>query len=199
MSQSAEFFDGFTYGMPRQEVSRRLHITDNKAAAILVAPTPVQFLGETWEETFLFDSDNALRGIILINGKRSQDGYLATQKELIQSGWMPVAVEIDDATFDIFGEGRRDNYDESLNALEEFERKAVGEGRAITVYFLAADFVSEMLNKPAVKFWGDAVDKGPQKLCMLSLISDVNNLKLSFVAPLLARKAALKYGQMIKR
>ena len=140
-----------------------------------------------------------MRQIILIRTSIDKDSWLTVQEDLIKKSWIPVAVDTEDATYDLFEHAHPEGHKEEIKALVDFENEALQKGRGITVYIFPADFASKMLKNTKIKFWANAVDKAQENFCLLSMMADADKLKLSFTCPLLVRKAALKYGEKIKR
>ena len=201
MNRAAILLDDYYYGMPRKDILAKLKIPlpPDHEQRILRDPGEISFLGYNWEELFYFDNDEALRQIILIRATRDGETFRSIQEELINSGWTPVSVEMDEATFDIFGLANRRDHEITNRELKEFESQALEKNDSVTVYFFPAAFADKVLTDSKIKFWANAIDKAPENFCLLSFAADANNIKLSFTAPLLSRKAALKYGEKIKR
>lgn len=197
--KKALLFDNFYYGMPRNEIEKKLQISnlnENKEK-LLKSPNPVSYLDMEWEEIFYLNNENLLREIILSRIGQEEKNYLSVQKALVKNGWLPVAAEIEEATFDLFEQGESRLEDET--SLIAFENKALNNGKDLAIYFFPTAFAQNALHNCKIKFWANAIDKAPDNFCLLSLMQDADNLKLSFTAPLLSRRDALKYGQMIRR
>lgn len=203
MDQTTMLFDSFKYGMSREEIAQRLKIANAAPNAIdrwtLRAPGGVNFLQETWEESFDFNNNDALRQIILTRAVNERDEYLSVQEALLKEGWTPVAVDTDEDSFDAFRHREPGDPAMSRKALDSFEKEAIQLGKEMTVYFFPSSFADKVMKNLKIKFWTDAMDKARENFCLLSLMVNPDNIRLSFSAPLLSRKAALKYGEMIKK
>lgn len=203
MDPSALLFDNFAYGMTRPEIEERLGATSPAGRELdrwtLAAPGGAAFLGEKWEEIFSFDNKGGLRQIILVRPAGGADGFFSVQEALIKEGWEPAAAEADDEAFDAFGQNERGDQAALKKALAGFESRALQNGKDVTVYFFPSEFAGKALKNLKIKFWANAMDKAGENFCLLSLMAGADNIRLSFTAPLLSRKAALQYGSMIKR
>ena len=194
-------FENYAYGMTRDEV-----IASSGASAcpeapanrlLLCASDPANFLGISWREMFWFNNLDELQQIMLIRPDEPIASLAQAQDALTANGWRAVFLETDGVAFDALEETRRRKAEDVEKAREDFEARALREKSGLTIYFFPAEFAQKGMGK--AKSYSQAVDSAGETFVMISLMLDGDNLKLAFTAPLLARKNALRYGQIIKR
>ncbi len=82
---------------------------------------------------------------------------------------------------------------------EEFVQDGLESENGLTISFFPKQFVENALKDAEITSWSQAVDQASEDLRMLNLKTDKNNIVISFTIPLLSRKNALRYGQIIRR
>lgn len=193
-------FENYSYGMPRGDVLSiaKAGPCEPPHPLALCASSPVEFLNLKWQTSFWFNNEDRLQQIMLTRDYSAKESFSALEKELKSAGWLPVYFESDDGALDLVEQSHIQTGAESGKLAEEFVSNALKNG-GVTVSFLPSQFVLQALQNASIATWSQAVDNGPEDLRMLSLRIDRVRLAASFTAPLLSRKNALRYGQMIKR
>lgn len=193
-------FENYAYGMSRDEVMARSGATACPEAGanslLLCAPGPVKFLGLDWREMFWLNNLGELQQIILNRSDDSAGSLAALRGALAGAGWRPVLLETDGAVLDLLEQASR-NEENAESVREDFVARALREGTGLTIHFFPADLAQKLMGKAGS--YAQGVDRAGENIVLISLMLTDGNMKLAFTAPLLSRKNALRYGQMIKR
>lgn len=202
MDTPACLFENFMYDMPKPEVVQKTGAApcpgypNNRQ--MFCASKPVEFLGLSWQMMFSFNNDEKLQQVILVPEKEREASYEETVARLRENGWTPVFLEIDGDAFDWIDAKRQMDEEDGDKRFKEMEQKGIS-GGFLSLYFFPTDFLEKTLNNKKMTTWTQAVDAAQETFRLLCLSVDGKNIRLSFTCPLLSRKSALRYGQMIKR
>lgn len=197
---AARLFENYIYGMTRNAVIAQCgavpcpEAPDN--ALLLCAPTKVKFLELEWRESFWFNNLAQLQQVVLETSVKSMADVAEVEKKMLNAGWERGYVETGDADFDILEHYKDVDFEKMFSAMHEFEDKRKKEA-GLSVYYLPDKYFRQVVGK--IGSWSLAVDKAPENLVVAQLFIDALKLKMFFTAPLLSRKNALRYGEMIKR
>lgn len=194
-------FEDFSYGMAKSQVLAKAEAeacTPPHPLA-LCAVAPVEFLQLKWQATFWFNNEDKLQQIMLAHAGSEPDSLRQLERKLKNAGWLPVYFESDTGALDLIEQSREHGEAELPKIADRFVQAGLDSGGEIAVSFLPAKFAEKALKNASISTWSQAVDSGPDDLRMLDLRIAENNITASFTLPLLSRKNALRYGQMIKR
>ena len=201
--QNPALFEDYIWGMPKKEIIEKSgagSCPDERSNPLtLCASEPVNYAGVPWREIFWFNNDNELRQVMLSRSGSVAGDFNSILNTLPSLGWVPIFLETPDGALDILEETRINGAEKTEDARNDFEEKALKNGASLTILFFPADFGRKSLNNSRLKSYSQAMAKAPENFCVLSLMLEEDNLKLSFTAPLLTRKDVLKYGQKINR
>lgn len=194
MENAAELFGEYFYGMDRAKVIDKSGASpcadDAGNSLVLCAAKPVDYLHLTWRERFYFNNLGELQQVLL---EREAGKWLDVKEAMPGAGWRPVFLEAQDSAFDLIAQAHKLGKAEAEKLADEFAAAALSKG--LVIYFFPQGFAA----KSRAQSYGKALDKSPEDLVMVMLMIDENGMKLAFYAPNLARKNALRYGEMIKR
>lgn len=199
MPYKAILFAAFTYGMPKSSVIKICGAVpcqdapDNRL--LLCAPETVKFIGFDWRTMFWFNNQDELQQVLL--AMRDSVSAMEIQNSLKNNGWRPALVETDDAVLDVLEKAKNAGVEKAAAELADLEAIYINKDDNITIYFLPQQFAEETMGK--LKTYSQAVDSAQESLVVAALMIGNGQYKLSFTAPLLSRKNALRYGQVIKR
>lgn len=194
-------YEDFYYGMPKKDVRKKISMAsdgENKSLQ-LTNPAPAEFAGQKWQEIFNFNNLGELQEVILAQEGQIARKYAPLLQTLQGAGWQPAYYENGKTAFDLLAAVRQHGLEAAEKLRADFMRKAISEPDYLTVTFFPAAFLAKVRQNAKIKTWNQAVDKAPENFCQLTLMTDADNIKLSFTTPLLARKNALRYGEMIRR
>lgn len=199
MEAEAILFEDYAYGTSKQAITEKANaVICPKGVGgplALCAPALIEFLQDKWQEIFVFNNQDELQQIMLIHeGKNQIDSVL---EKLERKGWRPAMLENEDSVADMLEEAHRITASSATSQVEEFIDHAKESKSWLTIHFFPAPLLEEAMK--AGEGYNQAIDKAGENFCLISLMADADTLKLTFTAPLLARKNALRYGQMIKR
>lgn len=192
-------FGEYRYGMAKDAVAAIAGPCQETQPLVFRAPRPVGWLGQEWQETFSFNSLNELQEVALSQAGKDAADCMAVQKALIGAGWQPAFLETDGAALDALKETRLKGADEAARERDAFEEKALRNGGTLTVSFLPEAFAKRIMKSARTKTYDQALDNGPENTVVAALTAYEGNLSLTFRAPLLSRRNALRYGQVIRR
>ncbi|MBD5641794.1 MAG: hypothetical protein HDQ91_05190, partial [Desulfovibrio sp.] len=116
--------------------------------------------------------------------------YRDVMAGLEKAGWLPVFLEEPESAHDIFAVKDRDFGKYAMPA---------NSGAPFTIHFLQGSLREKLLGIAAIKSYDDAIEKAGESVIVCSMMCGDGWLKLSFTAPILSRKDALRYGQMIRK
>lgn len=189
MKKAPVLLDGCFFGMSRADVCQKAHAApcaDNSFALCAAA----SFAGFDWQEAFIFNNQDELKEIILRQPCDHPGIYRDVVAGLEQAGWLPVFLEEQDSAYDLFAARDQDSGKGATpaNPSEPF-----------AIHFLQARAREKLLGKAAIKNYADAIEKAGENVVVCSMMCGGGWLKLSFAAPILSRKDALRYGQMIRK
>lgn len=194
--EKVNLFDDFYYGMTGSKIKS---ITSAKPDArnrlILQAPEPVRYLDLAWHEQFFLNNQDELQQIVLVAVEPVSVATIA--KALQHADWQPIFLETEDYAFDRLQEANAQGKDHATELVEEFIRSRHGSNANCSISFLPATYADYAL-KNGMDF-NQAVDSAGENFVAIRLMATEGDLKLSFTAPLLSRKNALRYGQIIRR
>lgn len=187
MQRAPILFDGCSFGMMKADVSQKAQASPCEDNSFALCAKTV-FVDLEWQETFIFNNQDELKEIILSCDQPRK--YRDVMAGLEQAGWLPVFLEEPDSAYDFFA--ARD---------QDFSKTAPSESpkEPFTIHFLHGAVRDKLLGKAAVKSYDAAIEKAGESVVVCSMMCGDGWLKLSFTAPLLSRKDALRYGQMIRR
>lgn len=187
----AVLFGDYPYGMTKAQIEAATPLApcpDNPGNAfILCNPKPVLYLQRDWRESFIFNNESSLQEVVLV--RNTEDDFETLTKALGGAGWVPVSLETDDKVIDI--------YDKGNPVGGDFPAAQFSGGDSATLHFFPKKFVAKTLSTR--NSFSLAMDDGGEAFVLLTMMWGNGMVKLSFTAPLLSRKYALRYGQMIKR
>lgn len=195
----AVLFGPYSYGMTMDAVRACGQLAPQAQGLTLEGATTVDFLHLQWEETFYFNNLHQLQEVILTRPGANVEDCLALLTALSQDAWQPVAVESEDGVFDLLEASATGDAATAQAQLREYVQKNLQPGSSITVTCFPTDYAQHSLQTRKFKGWLEALDKAPQTFRTLTLMVGNDHTRLAFGAPLLSRKNALRYGQMIKR
>lgn len=199
--KAPRLFEDFTYGMSRDELAGRTNARPCPEAPdnnlILCAPETINLFGRDWRELFYFNNLAELQQVSLVSEADGADQFKALQAALINAGWRPVFLESPRDALDILAETKRKGAEKAEGLLGEFEENALGEAPGLKVFFFPNVYAEKVMGK--LDHWSLAVDKATENFVMADLDADADAIRLTYTAPLLSRKNALRYGQMIRK
>lgn len=198
----AMLFDNFCYGMAKSEVNSLVEgqpCADAPENSLLLCSVhPVEFLNTRWNERFWFNNLQELQELILEHEADANASAVFIMDELLHSDWMPVYAETEDNAFDLLEVSKKHNPEIAEKSFKEFCTKNLEKGLLMTIYYFPQEFVNKIMGK--VKSRTKAIDeKATENFVQLGMTINAGKISLSFTAPLLSRKNALRYGQFIKR
>lgn len=196
----AMLFENYIYGMTRDAViakSGAIPCPDAPNNALLLcAPARVKFLGLEWRESFWFNNLDELQQVVLEASSISAANLDDVENKMRGAAWEPVYLETANAAFDMLEHRKGPDIEKIFAAMREFEARRDPNGD-LSVYYFPLDYFQKVAGK--IKSWSIAVDEARENLVVAQLVIEPAKLEIFFTAPLLSRKNALRYGEMIKR
>lgn len=192
-------FGEYRYGMAKEAVGSLAGPCQETQPLVFRAPRPVAWLGQEWQETFSFNSLNELQEVALSQAGKDATDYMAVQEALIGAGWQPAFLERNGAALDALHDARLKDAGEAAEKRAAFEEAALRDGETLTVSFLPEAFARKAMKSARAKTYEQALDSGPEGTVVAALTFYEGNMSLAFRAPLLSRRNALRYGQVIRR
>lgn len=193
MKNSPMLFDSFGYGMAKGAITKKVACSpcpDAPNNKLMICTTgDVPYIDQDWQEVFYFNNLDELQQVMLV---RPGNDWLPALNSLEKAGWRPVFFESRDGVFDIFENLRNNSVEECSKSAQDFAERAFQEGELSISCFPSG-------YSPGLATYNEALDKAPENIVITSLMAGNGNLRLAFIAPLLSRKNALRYGEMIKR
>ena len=195
--KQAFLFENFEFGEKLQDVLKN---TDSTACGALdyCSPHTVSFLETEWEEIFTFNNQEELQQIRLRKANNA-DNFFEIQKRLKSKDWLPIFAQSDNEAFDFIAETRKSDQEESETAFLNFEEKTLTQSRLLEVIFFPEKFAIRILKSKKTQNYYQAEEKYKENTVIVTLARDENHISITFNAPLLSRKNALRYGSFIKR
>lgn len=194
-------FEDYSYGMAKSQVLAKTKTVPCKPPhpLALCAATPVEFLRLKWQEKLWFNNEDKLQQIMLLYEDPAPDLFTKLAIELKKAGWLPIYFESEGRALDMVEQNRLHGAAGLDRIEEEFVQDGLESENGLTISFFPKQFVENALKDAEITSWSQAVDQASEDLRMLNLKTDKNNIVISFTIPLLSRKNALRYGQIIRR
>lgn len=162
---------------------------------ILAGQEPVGYLGLQWRCQFFFNNLDELQQVALLANRA--DSGKTVETALQASGWQMAFLETPDAAYDYLGEAKTQGSAKAEALARDFAQAVPGASESLAISFLPAQVAATAMEKGYD--FNQAVDNAGENLVVIRLVATPDNLRLSFTAPLLSRKNALRYGQMIRK
>ena len=203
MASADTLFGEYAFGMKKADVhakSRAVPCADEPDNRLsLCAPAPVDYLQQHWQQKFSFNNLDELQQVILEQPNAKSGQWQAILSAMVKSGWQPVFLETDDGAFDVLEQARQYGLEKETGLQGEFAQDAMKDAANLTISLFPAAYYEKILADKKIKNFAQATDKAAETMCVPRMMINDNYIKLAFTAPLLSRKNALRYGQMIKR
>lgn len=200
--KTAILFGGYVYGASREDVVRESGAIPEDGAANPLnfgSAESALFLGREWSENFNFNNLGELQEVSLTRCGEDAETADAVRKSLIEKGWTPVYCEIPGDAFDALRERIRAGDAATEREIVSFGEKAIQNGEGFVICFFPSAYADKLIKKGKETTYFKALDKAPENFTMASLSYGDGVLRISFNAPILSRKNALRYGEVIKR
>ena len=176
-----ELFEGFTYGMPVNEVMRKAEVfpcPDDRR--MLCRRSPAALFKTSWEQRFLFSSERlvAVRLITKETPKIRDD-----VNKWLDSGYryMPVLIMSGGAKLDVLATLKAQGREGTREAIRQFARRTARDDKT-TYLYLDFDKRENLLNDAAS--YADLAAHAPRDLRGIEQTVEDEILCLTFIAPI---------------
>lgn len=197
-----ELFGGYFYGMAKDMAAEKAHAVPCPEAPnnrlLLCSNASVDFLGLKWHESFFFNNSYQLQQVRLSGPRQAVEELYRLIDSMHEAGWQAAFMEAPEAAFDMLEESDAKGCKSAWKSAMEFIDRFIAHAE-LTIYFLPDAYFAKALTMPGSKAYNALLDRAPEGIVVAAISVTEDNLSISFNAPLLSRKNALRYGQYIKR
>lgn len=203
MDNAPVLFEDYTYGMAKSQIAERMDARPCPQSLgnplSLCGHAPVAHLNEEWQIIFNFNNLGELQEILLIQERKNAGQYDKVKEGLNRSDWLPVFLETDGKACDSLEVQKKEGKEKTRELIKAFAESALENDRDLTITFFPDAYLHKALKSAKIKTYMQALDMAPENFRVITLMVTGDFIKLSFTAPLLSRKNALRYGQVIRR